>query len=201
MYLSCSSESYASEINGGRLSLAAWFRLCAEDLGLRSVELEDKHIGEPSAARIAELTAGASRHGLEIVNIALMNNFGLAQSNEIEFQSGTDTYIVQDFYLGVVFVKKGDWTNVIALKKPIDISLLSDPIAVLAVKLADQQGRRINMESLHLKEAQVRNLGYPRTSDFRFSCLGETYVGQLFTIGIVYTREKDENEVGFLPYP
>lgn len=78
MYLSCSSESYASEINGGRLSLVDWFRLCAEDLGLRSVEVEDKHIGEPTAARIGELAAAASRYGVEIVNIALMNDFGLA---------------------------------------------------------------------------------------------------------------------------
>jgi sugar phosphate isomerase/epimerase len=78
MYLSCSSESYAPEINAGRLSLVDWFRLCAEDLGLKSVELEDKHVGEPTAARIAELTAAASRYGLEIVSIALMNNFGLA---------------------------------------------------------------------------------------------------------------------------
>ncbi|HET7265996.1 MAG TPA: sugar phosphate isomerase/epimerase family protein [bacterium] len=77
MYLSCSSESYAPEINGGRLSLTDWFRVCAEELGLRSVELEDKHIGGPTAARINELTAAASRLGLQIVNIALMNNFGL----------------------------------------------------------------------------------------------------------------------------
>lgn len=78
MYLSCSSQSHADEIDAGRLGLAEWFRLCAEELGLRSVELEDKHIGEPTAARTGELTGAASRYGLEIVNIALMNNFGLA---------------------------------------------------------------------------------------------------------------------------
>jgi sugar phosphate isomerase/epimerase len=78
MYLCCSSESYAAEIDSGRLGLAEWFRLCAEDLGLRAVEIEDKHIGEPTAARIGELTEAASRYGLEIANIALMNNFGLA---------------------------------------------------------------------------------------------------------------------------
>ena len=78
MYLSCSSESYAGEIDAGRLSLPEWFRLCAEELGLRAVELEDKHIGEPTAVRLRELADAASRHGLEIVNIALMNNFGLA---------------------------------------------------------------------------------------------------------------------------
>lgn len=78
MYLSCSSESYAPEIHEGRLSLTGWFRLCAEELGLRAVEVEDKHVGEPTAARIVELAAAASRLGLQIVNIALMNNFGLA---------------------------------------------------------------------------------------------------------------------------
>lgn len=78
MYVSCSSQSHADEIDAGRLRLDEWFRLCAEDLGLKSVELEDKHIGEPTAARIAELTGAASRYGLQIVNIALMNNFGLA---------------------------------------------------------------------------------------------------------------------------
>ena len=78
MYLSCSSQSYADEIDAGRLGLEEWLRLCAEDLGLRAVELEDKHIGEPSAGRIRGLTAASARHGLEIVNIALMNNFGVA---------------------------------------------------------------------------------------------------------------------------
>lgn len=78
MYLSCSSQSYADEIDAGRLGLGEWFRLCAEDLGLRTVELEDKHVGEPTVARVGELTGAASRYGLEIVNIALMNNFGLA---------------------------------------------------------------------------------------------------------------------------
>ena len=78
MYLSCSSQSYADEIDAGRLGLGEWFRLCAEELGLRSVELEDKHIGDPTAVRIGEVTGAASRYGLEIVNIALMNNFGLA---------------------------------------------------------------------------------------------------------------------------
>ena len=78
MYLSCSSQSYTDEIDAGRLSLGGWFRLCAEELGLRAVELEDKHIGDPTAARIGELASAAGRLGLQIVNIALMNNFGLA---------------------------------------------------------------------------------------------------------------------------
>src|ERR1051326_5925113 len=77
MNLSCSSECYAAEFDAGRLSVSEWFRLCAEDLGLRTVELEDKHIGEPSAVRLADLRAAAARHGVAILNNALMNNFGL----------------------------------------------------------------------------------------------------------------------------
>jgi sugar phosphate isomerase/epimerase len=78
VYLGCSSQSYEDEIVAGSLSLPEWFRLCAEDLRLRAVELEDKHIGDPTPARLAALRDAAARHGLEITNIALMNNFGLA---------------------------------------------------------------------------------------------------------------------------
>lgn len=78
VYLGCSSQSYEDEIGAGRLSLPEWFRLCAEELGLPAVELEDKHIGDPTPARLDALREAAARYGLEIVNIALMNNFGVA---------------------------------------------------------------------------------------------------------------------------
>lgn len=80
MYLGCSSESYSDLLDTGQLTLPGWFRVCAEELGLRAVELEDKHIGEPTPGRLDELRAAAAGYGLEIVNIALMNNFGLADS-------------------------------------------------------------------------------------------------------------------------
>lgn len=80
MYLGCSSQSYDDMLKTGALTLTDWVRLAAEDLGLRAVELEDKHIGDPTPARIEELRAAAARHGLEIVNIALMNNFGVAEA-------------------------------------------------------------------------------------------------------------------------
>src|SRR5881396_3501206 len=79
MDLACSSESYTKEIDAGQLALVDWFRLCAEELGLRAVELEDKHIGAPTPEHLAELRAAADRHGLEIVNIAFMNAFGEAE--------------------------------------------------------------------------------------------------------------------------
>ena len=80
MYLACSSESYGRELDEGRLALSDWFRLCTEDLGLEAVEIEDRHIGTPTTARLAEVRAAADRHGLEIVNMAFMNDFGLADA-------------------------------------------------------------------------------------------------------------------------
>lgn len=77
MYLGCSSESYADVLRG-ELTLKEWFRLCAQELGLGAVELEDKHIGDPTPSRLAEIRVTADMYGLEIVNIALMNNFGLS---------------------------------------------------------------------------------------------------------------------------
>ncbi len=81
MILGCSSQSYDDLLSTGSLTLEEWCRLVAEDLGLAAVELEDKHIGEPTPARLAGLREAAARYGLEIVNIALMNNFGLADEN------------------------------------------------------------------------------------------------------------------------
>ena len=78
MYLGCSSESYNDDLASGALTLGDWFRICAEDLGLRAVELEDKHIGDPTPARLDDLRGAAARYGLEIVNIAFMNDFGVA---------------------------------------------------------------------------------------------------------------------------
>src|SRR5207302_9422766 len=78
MQLACSSESYNDDLSGGRLRLADWLRLCAEDLGLAGVELEDKHIGAPTPDRLTEVRNAAARYGLVIVNIAFMNNFGVA---------------------------------------------------------------------------------------------------------------------------
>src|SRR5215831_15990717 len=82
MYLGCSSESYSQALGAGRLTLVDFIRICSEELGLRAVELEDGHIGEPTAARLNELRTTAERHGLEIVDIALMNNFGVADDDK-----------------------------------------------------------------------------------------------------------------------
>jgi sugar phosphate isomerase/epimerase len=76
--LACSSQSHDDVLTAGTLDLAAWMRFCAEELGLRAVELEDRHIGSPDAARLDALREASAACGLTVVNIALMNNFGLA---------------------------------------------------------------------------------------------------------------------------
>jgi sugar phosphate isomerase/epimerase len=78
MRLACSSESHNDLLTAGHFGLEEWLRFCADELGLTGVELEDKHIGEPTGERLGALRDAAARHGLEIVNIALMNNFGVA---------------------------------------------------------------------------------------------------------------------------
>src|SRR5262245_14472340 len=82
MYLGCSSESYSRALGAGRLTLEGFIGICGEELGLRAVELEDAHIGDPTPGRLAELRAAAARHRLEIVDIALMNNFGVADDEK-----------------------------------------------------------------------------------------------------------------------
>ena len=78
MRLACSSQSYEADLDGG-LSLTEWLRFVAEELGLAGVELEDKHIGAPTEERLAELRGACERYGLTVVDIAFMNNFGLAE--------------------------------------------------------------------------------------------------------------------------
>jgi len=87
MYLGCSSESYGQALAAGRLTLAGFIAACGETLGVRAVELEDAHIGDPTPARLAELRAAADRHRLEIVDIALMNNFGVADDGRREAET------------------------------------------------------------------------------------------------------------------
>ncbi len=78
MRLACSSQSYEDALAGG-LSLSEWLRFVAEELGLAGVELEDKHIGVPTEDRLAQLRSACERYGLTIVNIAFMNDFGVAE--------------------------------------------------------------------------------------------------------------------------
>jgi sugar phosphate isomerase/epimerase len=106
MYLGCSSQSYNDALAAGHLTLPDWFRLAAEELGLLAVELEDKHIGDPTPARLDDLRAAAARYGLEIVNIALMNNFGVADTDRrVREESRTVEWMTASGRLGSRFLR------------------------------------------------------------------------------------------------
>lgn len=53
-----------------------------------------------------------------LYRFAQANNLGYPQTDEFEFTVGSDSYIGQVFNLGIVYVKKGDWTKVKWAKKP-----------------------------------------------------------------------------------
>jgi sugar phosphate isomerase/epimerase len=106
VYLACSSESYGKELDAGRLMLADWFKLASEELELAAVELEDRHIGSPTPERLAAVRAAADRYGLEIVNIAFMNNFGLAdEARRTQEQSRTMAWIDASQHLRTRFLR------------------------------------------------------------------------------------------------
>jgi N-acetyl-anhydromuramyl-L-alanine amidase AmpD len=52
---------------------------------------------------------------------AQQKNLGYPQTDEFDVTIGTDSYVVQVFNLGIVYVKKGDWGNVQSFKKPTGI--------------------------------------------------------------------------------
>jgi hypothetical protein len=52
-----------------------------------------------------------------LYKFAQQNRLGYPQTDEFEFVTDTDTYIGQVFNLGIVYVKKGDWSNAKWVKK------------------------------------------------------------------------------------
>jgi sugar phosphate isomerase/epimerase len=106
MYLGCTSESYSQALAAGRITLVDFIRICGEELGLEAVELEDAHIGSPTPERLAELRRAADRHRLEIVNIALMNNFGLADLDKRRAEEArTGQWMAASRQLGARFLR------------------------------------------------------------------------------------------------
>ena len=50
------------------------------------------------------------------------HDLGYPQTDEFSATVGADEYVIQVFNDGIVYVKKGDWSNVQSFKKPISIS-------------------------------------------------------------------------------
>ncbi len=53
-----------------------------------------------------------------LYQFAQTNNLGYPQTDEFEFIYDNNTYLAQVFNLGIVYVKKGAWTEVAWVKKP-----------------------------------------------------------------------------------
>lgn len=113
---------------------------------------------------------------------------GFALSNEFEFKIAEDLYVGQVYMNGILYVKKGLWDDM----RSTTWDMPGDIVEKEVVRVAGQQKLlTLNMDSAHMKHAQSYNLGYPVTSEFKFSDGKDWYTGQLFLIGLVYIKEGD----------
>lgn len=145
MQLACSSQSYDDVLGAGRLTLIDWLRFCAEELGLTAVELEDKHIGPPSDDRLDALRNTAARHRLAIVNIAFMNNFGVADDGRRRAEEvRTQVWMAAALRLGSRFLRTfAGWPEgERAARRPAMIASLR-----VVCREAEQRGVRLVMEN------------------------------------------------------
>ncbi len=77
-----------------------------------------------------------------------------------------------------------------------------DPVAAAAVAAARQlRWMPINTNAALYKYAQAHNLGYPQTDEFEFAFNNETYVGQVYNLGIVYVKKGDWGNVKSVAKP
>ena len=76
MKLGCSSSSYQAAFRAGRLEQRDWVRLCAEELEVDGVELDDMHFTSTDRAYLRELKKQCTDLQLTIAGIAINNDFG-----------------------------------------------------------------------------------------------------------------------------
>ena len=57
--------------------------------------------------------------------------------------------------------------------------------------VADKPWMPINTDSALYKFALAQKLGYPQTDEFQFKVGADTYVGQVYNLGIVYVKMND----------
>ncbi|MDE3088748.1 MAG: hypothetical protein KGJ80_05125 [Chloroflexota bacterium] len=84
-------------------------------------------VGSPPSATTLEQAAVASAQKYTwmpintdgaLYKFAVANHLGYPQTDEFELTFGGDVYVGQVYNLGIVYVKKGDWGNVMWVKKP-----------------------------------------------------------------------------------
>lgn len=59
----------------------------------------------------------------------------------------------------------------------------------------------INTGAALYKFAQAKNLGYPQTDEFEFTYGNDSYVGQVYNLGIVYVKKGDWGNVKWVKKP
>jgi len=80
--------------------------------------------GAPAPIEQAVIAAAKKYHWMPIntdgalYKFAQSNNLGYPQTDEFEFTFNNEVYVGQVYNLGIVYVKKGDWSNCKWVKKP-----------------------------------------------------------------------------------
>jgi len=82
MRLAISSQSYDKALSRGKINLFQLFKIAKEQLKLDGVEIEDKHFKSVESAHLKEIKDRTDSCGLEIVDIAFFNNYGLKTKEE-----------------------------------------------------------------------------------------------------------------------
>lgn len=135
-----------------------------------------------------------------LYRVAQSNGFGYAQSNEIPFQFNGQDYVLQDFQLGMVFARAGDWGNTRAIRKPISQIETSELVIQIGKIAKENTLVTVNSSSWFIREAELQKLGNPRTREFKFPCGSNTFFAQQFLLGIVFRNKKD-GEIAVIPNP
>lgn len=77
-----------------------------------------------------------------------------------------------------------------------------DPVAQAAIAAAQKYTwMPINTGAALYKFAQSKDLGYPQTDEFEFPFGSDTYIAQVFNLGIVYVKKGDWENVAWIAKP
>lgn len=78
MRLGCICGSFNRSFDSGALDQLGFLRRCAEDLGVRGVELQDIHFPQTRPAYLAMLRRAARELDLAVIGVGVHNDFGRA---------------------------------------------------------------------------------------------------------------------------
>jgi hypothetical protein len=59
----------------------------------------------------------------------------------------------------------------------------------------------INTDAALYRYAQTKNLGYPQTDEFELTFGGDSYIAQVYNLGIVYVKKGDWGNIHWTKKP